>query len=47
MRELRRRAERLDCTVLDLDSGVQRFDAHRFYTREKMNITAHHFGFHL
>lgn len=31
------------CTQLELDSGVQRFDAHRFYFRERMNITAYHF----
>jgi GNAT superfamily N-acetyltransferase len=32
------------CDQLHLDSGVQRFDAHRFYLRERMAITAHHFG---
>ena len=32
------------CEHLELDSGVQRFDAHRFYLRERMAITAHHFG---
>jgi GNAT superfamily N-acetyltransferase len=32
------------CTVLDLDSGVQRHDAHRFYLRERMAITSHHFA---
>jgi GNAT superfamily N-acetyltransferase len=31
------------CAVLTLDSGVQRFDAHRFYLRERMAITSHHF----
>ena len=31
------------CSRVDLDSGVQRFDAHRFYLREPMNIAAHHF----
>jgi GNAT superfamily N-acetyltransferase len=36
-------ARRAGCTLLDLDSGVQRFDAHRFYLRERMNIAAHHF----
>jgi GNAT superfamily N-acetyltransferase len=30
-----------------LDSGVQRFDAHRFYLRKKFNITAHHFAIQL
>jgi len=32
-----------NCNVLSLDSGVQRFDAHRFYLTNKMNITSHHF----
>ncbi len=31
------------CARLTLDSGVQRFDAHRFYLRERMRIAAHHF----
>ena len=29
--------------VLDLDSGVQRHDAHRFYFRERMHVSSHHF----
>lgn len=33
-----------DCATLDLDSGVQRFDAHRFYLRERMSIVSHHFA---
>jgi len=32
-----------DCDVLELDSGVQRFDAHRFYFRERMKISSYHF----
>ena len=32
------------CEQLALDSGVQRFAAHRFYLRHGMNITAHHFA---
>ena|SRR5947209_6999127 len=32
------------CEQLHLDSGVQRFDAHRFYLRQRMAITAHHFA---
>ena len=32
-----------DCDELHLDSGVQRFGAHRFYLREGMDITSHHF----
>jgi GNAT superfamily N-acetyltransferase len=31
------------CVQLELDSGVQRFDAHRFYFRERMHISAYHF----
>jgi hypothetical protein len=30
-----------------LDSGVQRFGAHRFYLRRRMNITSHHFAIDL
>ncbi|MDB6125714.1 MAG: family N-acetyltransferase [Pedosphaera sp.] len=32
------------CTRLELDSGVQRFDAHRFYLRHRMFISSHHFS---
>lgn len=42
--ELRERAIAAGCQVLDLDSGVQRFDAHRFYLRERMDIVSHHFA---
>ena len=31
------------CAQLELDSGVQRFDAHRFYFRERLHIAAYHF----
>jgi len=31
------------CDELHLDSGVQRFGAHRFYLLQGMNITSHHF----
>jgi GNAT superfamily N-acetyltransferase len=41
--ELERRGRAAGCTLLDLDSGVQRHDAHRFYLRERMQISAHHF----
>jgi GNAT superfamily N-acetyltransferase len=37
-------AKQHGCGQLHLDSGVQRFDAHRFYLRERMDITCHHFG---
>jgi len=33
----------LGCTQLHLDSGVQRHSAHRFYLRERMDITCYHF----
>jgi GNAT superfamily N-acetyltransferase len=31
------------CKMLTLDSGVHRFDAHRFYLSKRMKIAAHHF----
>lgn len=31
------------CATLELDSGVQRFGAHRFYLRRRMDIVSHHF----
>jgi GNAT superfamily N-acetyltransferase len=37
----RARLER--CQTLELDSGVQRFDAHRFYLARRMVISSHHF----
>ena len=37
-------ARRNGCSELHLDSGVQRFGAHRFYLRHGMDITSHHFG---
>lgn len=42
--ELERRARQAGCTVLDLDSGVQRPDAHRFYFRESLAIRSFHFA---
>ena len=35
------------CQQFHLDSGVQRFDAHRFYMKRGMSITAHHFALNL
>jgi GNAT superfamily N-acetyltransferase len=35
------------CTRLELDSGVQRFAAHRFYLRHRMIISCHHFSLEL
>lgn len=37
------RAQRQRCQTLELDSGVQRFDAHRFYFTRRMVISSHHF----
>jgi GNAT superfamily N-acetyltransferase len=31
------------CRALTLDSAVHRFDAHRFYLRNRMAISSHHF----
>jgi GNAT superfamily N-acetyltransferase len=42
--ELARRAREAGCRVIDLDSGIHRSDAHRFYMRERMAITSFHFG---
>ena len=36
-------ARRNGCGQLHLDSGVQRYDAHRFYFREGMRISSYHF----
>ncbi|MER0447520.1 GNAT family N-acetyltransferase [Streptomyces sp. Edi4] len=35
------------CTSLNLDSGTHRTDAHRFYFRERMAVTAFNFNKHL
>lgn len=35
------------CAELHLDSGVQRFGAHRFYLARRMDITSHHFALKL
>lgn len=37
-------ARREGCGQLHLDSGVQRFGAHRFYLAKGMDITSHHFA---
>ena len=37
-------ARRHGCERLQLDSGTHRVDAHRFYHREGMTISAFHFG---
>ena len=36
-----------NCQQLTLDSGVQRFAAHRFYLQHRMEITSHHFTLNL
>jgi GNAT superfamily N-acetyltransferase len=41
--ELERRAATLGCRVLELDSGHQRTDAHRFYLREGFADVSRHF----
>jgi len=40
---LQERAGAAGCGQLHLDSGVQRHDAHRFYLRNRMAISSHHF----
>lgn len=35
------------CEQLHLDSGVQRFAAHRFYLKQRMEISGHHFSIKL
>ena len=42
--ELARRAREAGCRAIDLDSGLTRADAHRFYIRERMPITSFHFA---
>lgn len=34
----------IGCEQIHLDSGVQRFPAHKFYLREGFNIASHHFS---
>jgi GNAT superfamily N-acetyltransferase len=41
---LKAHALQLGCDQLHLDSGVQRFGAHKFYLREGFNIASHHFS---
>ena len=36
-----------NCNRLELDSGVQRHAAHRFYLRHRMMISCHHFSLEL
>jgi GNAT superfamily N-acetyltransferase len=46
-RWLVKEAKARDCDQLHLDSGVQRFGAHRFYLASRMDIIAHHFAMKL
>lgn len=38
------RAREAGCAQFHLDSGVQRFAAHRFYLTKRMSISSHHFA---
>jgi len=40
-------AKKQQCTQLHLDSGIQRLDAHRFYVKQGMEHTGHHYAFEL
>ncbi|WP_225913815.1 GNAT family N-acetyltransferase [Leptolyngbya ohadii] len=35
------------CKQFHLDSGVQRYEAHRFYFRQRLSITSYHFALSL
>lgn len=41
------RARETGCEQFHLDSGVQRFDAHRFYFARRLAISCHHFSMSL
>jgi GNAT superfamily N-acetyltransferase len=47
MKWLRAEALRQGCAYLSLDSGVHRHDAHRFYLKQGMVISSHHFSLDL
>ena len=40
-------AKQNNCDEFHLDSGVQRFGAHRFYLKQRMDIACHHFALKL
>ena len=40
-------ARQQGCAAFELDSGVQRHGAHRFYLRHRMRISSHHFALDL
>lgn len=41
---LKEHARRTGCRYLELDSGTERLDAHRFYRREGLEVVALHFS---
>lgn len=41
---LKEHGRQLGCEQIHLDSGVQRFAAHRFYLGQGFNISSHHFS---
>lgn len=43
LRWLQNYAKTQECKEIHLDSGVQRFSAHRFYFRENFHISSYHF----
>ncbi len=44
---LKDHARQNGCSQLHLDSGAQRYDAHRFYFRERLIIGGYHFAMNL
>lgn len=40
-------AKELDCKQFHLDSGHHRYEAHRFYLKNRLKITCHHFAMDL
>ncbi len=40
-------AKQKSCDQFHLDSGVQRYQAHRFYLKQNLDITSHHFALNL
>ena len=44
LRWLFEEGKRLGCCMVELDSAVQRVEAHRFYFRERMKMIGYHFA---
>ncbi|MDO5065541.1 MAG: GNAT family N-acetyltransferase, partial [Actinomyces bowdenii] len=44
LQHIEQRARELGITRIELDSGVQRHAAHRFYLRQHYDIVSHHFA---